>query len=644
MNYKTKNTRKLIPVIILLSFLYGTIPAFGQIAAITERLRNELIAVNVTDSETGSLLTSLRSDGSWADIDYTSTAITNWPAATHTTRLKSICTSYNKQTSAYYHSANVKDKIRKIIEFYIAAKPKSANSWYNVIGAPINLGPALILLKTGDSFGFDQPTLISYADQLIRYYTESVVIVPYYTTGANKVWLLTSSIYKACINEDDAILTSNFRGVFEEVVIMDGIKEGIKPDYSFYQHGAQLYCGGYGMSFLGDITYYGNLCQGTTYAMSDEQLKVITDALLEGFIWLSQRAAFDFGAVGREISRSGAASSASLKTYITRLKQMNAPRADELTSAYNFITGTEDFRNPGNKFFWKSEIMVQHGPKFYLSAKIPSTRTIGTEKMNGENLKRKNLPWGATNIMIDGDEYRGLFPVWDWARIPGVTSVNESVPQDNSTNSYILSLTNFSGGVTDGRFGFAAYDYIFDGITGRKAWFFTPEGMYCLGAGIKASRSYPVITSINQCFSSGTVTMNSNGITSSFDGAEKVFPEADWVYHDRVGYFFPSGGEVVLKNANQTGTWYDINTSQSSATVTQKVFSAWINHGLNPVNGTYEYYVVPTTNLASFESWIASNTISMIANTEKVQAVREKKSGIFAVVFYSAEALNSNTG
>ena len=644
MNCKSNFIRKYIPATILLLSCYATFPLFGQIETITERLRNELIAVNVSDTETGNLLNTLQSDGSWADIDYSSTANTNWPAVNHTSRLKLVCIAYNKPTSTFYHSAELKVRIKAIIDFYIATKPSSANWWYNAIGAPLNLGPALVLLKTGDSFGFDKATLISLSDKLLNYYSESALKWPFSTTGANKIWLLNSSIYKACICENEEVLASNFKGVFEEAVIMDGIKEGIKSDHSFYQHGAQIYSAGYGMSFLSDITYFGSLSHETTFQMTDDQLKVLTDVILDGFRWFCQKSAFDFGVAGREISRSGAVSSSSLKTYIGRLMQMNAPRADELTSAYNFINGTEDFRNPGNKYFWKSEMMVQHGPKFYLSAKIPSTRTIGTEKMNGENLKRKNLPWGATNIMIDGDEYRGLFPVWDWARIPGVTSVKESVPPDNSTNSYILSLSGFSGGVSDGTYGFAAYDYIFDGITGRKAWFFTPEAMYCLGAGIRASRSYPVITSINQCFSSGSVTMKSDGKVSSFDGAETVYSDADWVYHDRIGYFFPSGGELVLKNANQTGTWNEINTSQSSALVTQKVFSAWINHGLNPVSASYEYYVVPTTNQTTFESWLASNTISLIANTEKVQAVREKKSGIFAVAFYTAGSLKLEYG
>ena len=65
--------------------------------------------------------------------------------------------------------------------------------------------------------------------------------------------------------------------------------------------------------------------------------------------------------------------------------------------------------------------MVQHGTGYYLSAKVISTRTNGTEMLNNENLKGYNLPLGATNILTSGKEYEGIFPVWNWNKIPGTT-------------------------------------------------------------------------------------------------------------------------------------------------------------------------------------------------------------------------------
>lgn len=465
-----------------------------------------------------------------------------------------------------------------------------------------------------------------------------------YTTGANKIWLLRSSIYKACINENEAVLSSNFLSAFEDAKIMQGSNDGIKSDYSFHQHRAQLYIGGYGRSFMRDILSLGTLAHGTSYSMNTTQLQVLTNVVLDGFQWFCHKSVFDFGAVGREISRPGATSDSSVLTFITRLKEMNAPRTDELAKCYNFINGESDFQSPGTKYFWKSDIMVHHGSNFYISAKVPSSRTTGTEKVNGENLKRKYLPWGATNIMTDGDEYYNIFPVWDWSRIPGVTSYMEEVSADTSGPPRLISTSIYAGGVTDGVFGLAAYDYSYDGIEGRKAWFFTPEAMYSFGAAINAVKSTAVITSINQCFSSGNVTGKNGLLKSVIDSDEKIFKPIRWVHHNKVGYFFPAGGEVTVKNINQTGSWHDINTSQSSDTSTRKVFSIWINHGVSPSDSKYEYVVVPSKNVKQFAKWVRTNPLKIVQNSKDIQAVSDKNAKLFAVAFYSPGIITLEPG
>jgi chondroitin AC lyase len=589
----------LIPVSLLkklsLIILFISIPfavSFSQVNVITQRLRDELIKDALDDNEIANYLKTLNPAGSWSDIDYADSSQRDWPAVDHSRRLKSICTAYNKSSSVYYHSKELRIRIIGAIEFYVQTKPVCPNWWFNAIGAPNNLGPALILMKTGDSYGIEQTKLDFYSDALLNYYSESAIKWPFATTGANKIWLLTSSIYKACLENNEPVLRSDFQSAFEQAVTMPGSGEGVKIDYSYYQHGAQLYCGGYGMAFMEDITNFGILAVGTSYQMTHSQVETITNAILEGFQWFCQKSAFDFGSTGREISRSGAISSSSLEIVANRLMLLDPSRSAELTDCYNFISGSSNFVNPGNKHFWKSDFMVQHGSTFYLSARVPSKRTIGTERMNNENLKRKWLPWGATNIMIDGDEYRNIFAVWDWSRIPGVTSVKEDIPGLPVTGGfYSVSSSEFAGGVSDGNFGLAAYDYSWDGVSGRKAYFFTPESMYCIGAGINGTKNNPVITNINQCFSSGSVTLKNNRTISDYAGKEITSSKINWVHHNRVGYYFPSGGGITIENTNQTGSWNDINIAESKKPLTYKVFSAWIDHGNTPSNSKYEYVV-----------------------------------------------------
>jgi len=631
----------------LISFLViaASADSISQISIITERLRNDLISQNVRDSAVSNLLTTLRADGGWDDVDYSNRDRNNWQPVTHSRRLVSICQAYNKPESRYFHRPEVKAAIRNLFRYYLFIKPVSDNWWYNAIGAPTNLGPALVLMKTGDNFGFDQATLDSLADDLLFYYNESAKKWSGATTGANKIWLLKSSIDKACVKNNEEVLRENFSSAFEEARIMPEKAEGIKTDQSFWQHGPQLYNGGYGMSFMSDITYFGSLAHGTDYAMSESQVKTITDALLDGFQWFCQKQAFDFGAAGREITRRNALSSAGLRTFATRLIAMNAPRQDELKDCISFINGESQFRNPGNRHFWKSDIMVNHGKDFYLSAKIPSKRTYGTERMNDENLKRKWLPWGATNIMIDGDEYRNIFAAWDWSRIPGVTSVIEDVPRLPVTGSaYIISSNEFAGGASDGIFGIAAYDFSWDGISARKAYFFTPDAMYCMGAGIKAEKSNPVVTNVNQCFSSGDITIKNKKKKSIIETKESTSSELTWIHHDRIGYLFPSGGDITVKNMEQSGSWYDISLSASKVPVTHKVFSTWIGHGNNPTDGKYEYIIVPSVNIPQFSKWIKKNPLKMVTNTTDIQAVYHKKKGIYGIAFYRPGSVTLEKG
>lgn len=631
-----------ITIAVLIICLFHSLQAYSQVNIVTERLRSDLISTDINEDEVSGLLKTLKPDGSWTDIDYKRSV--NWQAVKHMRRLQSICIAYNKPGSPFYHSKDVKEKIRNGIEFYIKAKPWSSGWWQNAIGAPTVIGPVLILMKTGDSSGIEQKDLDSYADALLNYYTESAIKWQSETTGANRTWLLSSSIHKACIKDDDAVLSSNFRTAFEEARIIKRSGEGIKADYSFFQHGPQLYNAGYGINFILDMTYFGILAHGTSYQMDSEQLSTLTNLVLDGYQWFSMGSIFDFQSGGREITRPEGILTSRIKTAIERLKAMNAPRIQELTNYYQFIEGEANFQYPGNKHFWKADIMVHHGRDFYLSARVPSMRTMGTEKVSGENLKRKYLPWGTTTIMVSGEEYKHIFPVWDWSRIPGVTSVKEEVAREDpdanqSTinlirSTYLVSAAEFAGGVSDGVYGLAAYDYSREGIRARKTYFFTTDAMYCLGAGISASKNNPVITNVNQCNSKGIATIMFNGVKSSIDGTEKIFKDLNWAHHDKTGYVFPAGGRITVKNADQTGSWRDISNSQSSKTVTKKVFSLWMDHGNIPENASYEYIVVPAKECDQFEQWIESNPLRVKLNEKDYQVISDKRSGMYAMAFY----------
>ena len=64
--------------------------------------------------------------------------------------------------------------------------------------------------------------------------------------------------------------------------------------------------------------------------------------------------------------------------------------------------------------------MVQHRPAYYLSVHMSSTRVLNADWpcCGGEGRLCHHLADGATVIMRDGDEYRDVYPVWNWRQIP----------------------------------------------------------------------------------------------------------------------------------------------------------------------------------------------------------------------------------
>ena len=112
--------------------------------------------------------------------------------------------------------------------------------------------------------------------------------------------------------------------------------------------------------------------------------------------------------------------------------------------------------------------------------------------LNNENLKGYNLPLGATNILTSGKEYEGIFPVWNWNKIPGTTAVQH---QDSTRlEGYLFGKNRFGGGVSNGKNGVIAYEHCYKGVKARKSYFFMNDVLLCLGTDIASDAPEEVVT------------------------------------------------------------------------------------------------------------------------------------------------------
>ena len=196
--------------------------------------------------------------------------------------------------------------------------------------------------------------------------------------------------------------------------------EGIMPDYSFRQHGAQLYSGGYGMSFLSSAVRWAVRFNGLSIALNDEQIKIMRNFITDGTMLMFRHDNMDFQTWGREIARKK--SPGSYDFLIGLLRQFAEVDTAERSVYYEIIgnlQGKDNLVLVGDRHFWWTDYHVHRRENYFFSVHTNSVRTMRTERGNNENRKGGYLPDGCTSIMIDGDEYLNIFPCWNWSRFPG---------------------------------------------------------------------------------------------------------------------------------------------------------------------------------------------------------------------------------
>jgi chondroitin AC lyase len=560
---------------------------------------------------------SLRIDGSWADIDYTDQQRSTWLVKEHTERLLLM--------SRAYRLAPERGLLRSIhlaLDYWLERDFRNPNWWHNEIGTPQLLSTSAVLLGDEITAAENEKLLAILRRSVWRKWT-----------GQNLVWGVTIQIKRGLIEQNADTITEAFNRLYAEVRITSA--EGIQRDFSFHQHGAQLYSGGYGLNFGIDVARFTALSWGTRWEIPADGMEILTGYLLDGIRPMMHGGRIDYSTVGREITRKGktavprswtggpvapVGAAYGLPHAVALLAEHQVPRRDELRSFAATLRGEATVKPPvGNRHFWRSDYQAHQRPGWFASVKMFSTRMINAELINNEGIKSHHLSDGANLLYLTGEEYRNIFPVWDWTRIPGTTAEQGTLDIEEGHEIGIKAKTAFVGGVSDGSVGVAAMDLARGKLAARKAWFFFDDAYVCLGAGITCTSDNPVTTSINQCHLDGDVGKGH-----------------DWVHHANVGYVFkPAPSRIELTTGEQTGRWSDIGTGADEL-LKQKVFNLWLNHGVRPSGATYQYAVLPGATREWTMAYAKDPAATVIANTAALQSVWHGQSKVLGVAFWQA--------
>lgn len=569
------------------------------------------------------LANELKPDGSWADIDYANPSRSAWPAAKHTDRILKLAIAMHQPGIATEERTQLKVACLKALEWWREHDPQCPNWWYNIIGVPQSLSATALLM--GTDLGPDD---VQYLLKNIMMRGKQIL------TGQNRVWISGNNLNFGLFMQNTPMVRSAADAIWDEVKMTT--LEGIQPDASFHQHGAQQQFGNYGLAFAGDIQHWWAMLRNTTLGIPPKKIKAMRRYMLDGQSWITWRGMMDISSMGRQLMPHAQASKA--QSAIRTLEQM-AEVDEELADQYRAAAArlqpgtTNDL--VGLRWFWRSDYGVYRRPDFCATVKACSPRVIGTETCNSENLSGLHLADGATYFYRDGHEYEDIFPVWDWNRLPGTTCARAESLTPSAKNSQLPG--QFTGGVTDGTRGCAALDFHRDGVSARKAWFFDGDAVICLGAGIAGKGGAPVLTSVNQCLKRGDVRVQSESKVTTLTGGARSLAKVAWLEHDGLRYDFPDQPTLFVGAQPQSGNWSSVfkNAVTPPDDVTLDVFSAWFDHGAKPTAARYAYAVRPAAAPAP--------VFQILANTTSQQAVYWDRKRV-AAVFWTAGSLSLPEG
>ena len=199
----------------------------------------------------------------------------------------SICS----QESPLNGDTRIHDAVQTGLQCWTDRHPVSDNWWHNAIGAPRRLSDILILMV--DEL---PPDLIAATSDLIR---ES----RFRGTGANLVDKASNLLSLACATNDPELLRQAIKHISGEIRVTS--EEGIQCDDSFHQHGPRQMIISYGRGFAANQAGFVELFAGTTFAFSDEKIRILSRLILDAQQWFIWGRQVDYHAMGRGAFRGG---------------------------------------------------------------------------------------------------------------------------------------------------------------------------------------------------------------------------------------------------------------------------------------------------------------------------------------------------
>lgn len=622
-----------------------------------------------------SILELMDRDGSFKDLDYTSSDMNSWDPGKHLSRLETLVAICYTPTNPHYKDPDLMAKVVLSLEYWFNGK-FVGSAWWNNRGVAMSCQNLCLFPIEGlsdktaaelkrrcagydDSWSSNDHYLVygGVENGLLRTWTGSGQGVA--TKAISSLKLVASAGDSMTLEEKEKTIKDCISAVSDELEVIPyavGYNPGdvvydeqnIQTDFSFHEHGHGNLVSTYGSAALCDLYVVLGMLSGTGYNLSDTAAEKLQGWLLDGFRYVYKNNYY----LQQTSGRQPALPDGSLTSLTPRQAKIfccdyllryypDMDRRAELLDYINMTVSSEvNGHFSGTRYYWHSELLAHNRPGYLFAVTSVSTRTNRPEKANDSNILAMYEGDGFYEILKRGNENSGLAPVYDWRKMAGVTAVQDSSIGLNPADEP-KGTTTFCGGVSDGEYGFSVYDLDHLDVKGKKSWFCFDDEIVCLGAGITSSNGNNVFTGVNQTRLWGDVVTDSGTITAEKN--EGI--QAQWVLHDGIGYVFEGDESLTLEKGSKTGSWAWVNNEQPIENVTTAdVFLLGINHGGKPQNASYSYAILPETDEKQLSSYVSSRPYEVCANTAECQAVYHKKLNIFQAVFYKPGSVTAPNG
>ena len=647
------------------------------------------------DAEVAACVELLAANFSFRDIDYTFQEAAIWPAYNHSKRVEWMASALITPGSRFFNDSALRATALSALDYWLLYGPQSKqnNWWWWTIGIPITLGKTVTIL---DGLLLPNQTAAASA-QLANAKTAGM-------TAANLVWTCEGTIYRGLLLDNETYVAETLQLAFATIAYAPGLLEGIKSDASFFEHGNQLYSGGYGESYAFGVAMLLSWTDGLPIGLpaADPRHAIFSHFVLDGSQRMITYGAppagsgwgvplWDVSVIGRDISRpynSNWGMQSGLQVVGSGVVPqgyglepaimigVGGPRAAEFVAFAHLLNGTASAAEGaaallGNRVFAVADY-VRHasasggfaagpapGVGWAASVRMASVRTSRCESGNGENLQGQHLSDGAIFLYVTGYDYVDSFPAWDWQRVPGTSALPFSTPSMAPGGQ---GTTRFVGGASDGAAGSAVLDVATtgdgEGLRMRRSVFFFDDVYVVLGANASAPPQHaalPLFSTIAQrrLSATGVFTSDSGGAPIGGEYNFTLPRTTQWVWEGGVGVFFPQGAgaraplrvsNVLVRNAS----WSRIGAMTDNVTVA--LFTLTLEQPAPIAGAAFAYAVAPNIALADFEALVATLArpapagLSVVRNDGGAQAVLHGPAGLMQAAVFELDSAGGVAG